>query len=71
MKVDQIKIDFQIAISFLLGYFGLLYALLLCWIGVYVASLTMGTAKIFNSTRREVIGLAIVTITPLYWLLRG
>ena len=30
-----------------------------------MASLTMGTAKIFNSTRREVIGLAIVTIIPL------
>ena len=62
---SKAKIDFQIAISFPLGYFGLLYALLLCWIGVYVASLTMGTAKIFNSTRREVIGLAIVTIIPL------
>ena len=36
---NNTKIDeFRIAIWFPLGYFGLLYGLLLCWIGVYVAS---------------------------------
>ena len=62
----QAKLDeFQIAISFPLGYFVLLYALLLCWIGVYVASLTIGIRKRFKPIRYEIIGLAIVTITPL------
>ena len=61
---NNTKIDeFRIAIWFPLGYFGLLYGLLLCWIGVYVASLTIG--GIFKSIRYEIIGLAIVTITPL------
>ena len=45
-------------------YFELVYALLLCWIGVYVASLTIGTRR-FKSIRYEIIGLAFVTITPL------
>ena len=62
----QAKLDeFQIAISFPLGYFVMLYALLLCWIGVYVASLTIGIRKRFKPIRYEIIGLAIVTIAPL------
>ena len=56
--------EIQIAFSFPLGYFGLLYGLLLCWIGVYVASLTIGIRR-FKSIRHEIIGLAFVTITPL------
>ena len=61
----QAKIDeFKIAISFPLGYFGLLYALLLCWIGVYVASLTIGIRR-FKYLRHEIIGLAIVAFTPM------
>ena len=40
-KLDEI----QIAFSFPLGYFVMLYALLLCWIGVYVASLTIGIRR--------------------------
>ena len=59
-KLDEI----QIAFSVLLGYFVMVYGLLLCWIGVYVASLTIGIMK-FKSIRHEIIGLAIVTFTPM------
>ena len=59
-KLDEI----QTAFSFPLGYFGLLYGLLLCWIGVYVASLTIGIRR-FKYIRYEIIGLAIVTFTPM------
>ena len=61
----QAKLDeFEIAISFPLGYFYMLYGLLLCWIGVYVASLTIDIRR-FKSIRHEIIGLAIVTFTPM------
>ena len=59
-KIDEIQIAFSVP----LGYFGLLYGLLLCWIGVYVASLTIGIRR-FKSIRHEIVGLAFVTITPL------
>ena len=64
-NIGTIETQFIMAISFPLGYFIMVYALLLCWIGVYVASLTIGIRKRFKPIRYEIIGLAIVTFTPL------
>ena len=55
---------FLMAMEISLVYFDLVYSLLLCWIGVYVLSLTIGIRR-FKSIRYEIIGLATVTITPL------
>ena len=61
----QAKFDeFQLAIFVPLRCFVMLYGLLLCWIGVYVASLTIDIRR-FKSLRHEIIGLAIVTFTPM------
>ena len=59
-KFDEIQLAFLVP----LRYFVMVYGLLLCWIGVYVASLTIGIRR-FKSIRHEIIGLAFVTITPL------
>ena len=62
--ITKKEIQFQMAMRIPVVYFDMVYGLLLCWIGVYVASLTIGIRR-FKSIRHEMVGLAIVTITPL------